>query len=212
MPGFGLPCGEWSSRTGHTCPSGFSPHLGLTSMRHEKQKSHRSRASSLELICRCCSRPHQPRPEHLPSGAERMRRGRRGAAALSQALPGGKPTTLQASSHGPGRGTEARRRVPVLLLQIPRSQASTLAVQMACAHSVPDGVKYSPELPTDLTGQDSYSGGRIPRGGDSGRKGNLPSLLPVGSPKATHGRLETQRCVSSVSKQEAGSLGTWAQT
>lgn len=136
-----------------------------------------------------------------------MQWGRRGAAALSQALPGGKPTTLQTSSHGPGRGTEARGWVPVLLLQIPGSQASTLAVQMASAHSVPDGVKYSPEPPTDSTGQYSYRDGRIPQGGDSGRKGNLPSLLPAGSPRVTHERLETQRCVSSMSKHEAGSSG-----
>ena len=53
----------------------------------------------------------------------------RGGAALSQVLPGGKPATLQTSSHSPGRGAEARVWVSVLLLQIPGSQASTLAVQ-----------------------------------------------------------------------------------
>ena len=68
-------------------------------------------------------------------------------------------------------------------------------------------MKYSPEPPTDSIGQDSYRGGGIPQGGDSGRKGNLTSLVPGGSPRVTHGSLATQRCVSSVSKHEAGSLG-----
>ena len=58
-----------------------------------------------------------------------MQRGCRGGAALSQVLLGGKPAALQTSSHSPGSGAEARRWVPVLLLKIPGSQTSTLAVQ-----------------------------------------------------------------------------------